>query len=74
MLSREALEHYRRMTPSERLGLTLRAMRESFLYLLRGSEDVVRRRFERIRHENDERNKAMLTRLAAAQKQHEQSR
>lgn len=62
------------MTPGERLRLTLRAMRESLPYLLRGSEEVVRRRFERIRQENDERNKAMLTRLAAAQKKHEQSR
>jgi hypothetical protein len=42
MLSRETLEAYRRMTPSERLMLTLRAMRESLPYLLRGSDDVVK--------------------------------
>jgi hypothetical protein len=66
MLSRETLEAYRRMTPGERLGLTLKAMRESLPYLLYGPEDVVRRRFERIRQENDARNRAMLTRLAEA--------
>lgn len=72
MQSREALDCYRRMTPDERLALTLRAMRDSFRYLFQGDEDVVRRRFERIRRENDERNTAMLTRLAAAQKNHEE--
>jgi hypothetical protein len=57
------------MTPGERLGLTLQAMRESLPYLLYGPEDVVRRRFERIRQENDARNRAMLTRLAEAEGQ-----
>ena len=66
MLSPEAIEAYRRMTPNARLALTLRAMRESWPYLFCGSEDVVRRRFDRIRHENDERNANMLARLAAA--------
>ena len=68
MLSREALEAYRKMTPGERLSLTLRAMRESGPYLLSGPEEVVRRRFELIRRENDARNRAMLTGLAAAER------
>jgi hypothetical protein len=68
MLSREALEAYRKMTPGERLALTLQAMRESLPYLLSGPEDVVRRRFELIRRENDARNHAMLTCLAAAER------
>jgi hypothetical protein len=67
MLSRETIEMYRAMTPGQRLGLTLKAMRESLPYLLLGPEEVVRRRFERIRQENDARNKNMLTRLAEAQ-------
>jgi hypothetical protein len=67
MLSRETLEAYRRMTPDERLALTLRAMREATPYLLLGSEEVVRRRFERINRENDLRNRQMLARLAQAQ-------
>ncbi len=66
MLSRESLEAYRRMTPGERLTLTLRAMRESLPYLLHGPDDVVQRRFELIRRENDARNRQMLTRLAEA--------
>ncbi len=68
MLSRETLETYRRMTPNERLALTLQAMREAKAYLLLGSEEVVRRRFERIRQENDARNRQMLTALARAER------
>lgn len=67
VLSRETLDAYRKMTPSERLALTLQAMRESFPYLLKGPPDVVDRRFELIRRENDARNRAMLERLAAAE-------
>lgn len=71
MLSRETLDAYRRMTPGERLALTWQAMRESLPYLLKGPPEVVDRRFELIRRENDERNRAMLTRLAEAERRHE---
>jgi hypothetical protein len=71
MLSQETLQAYRRMTPSERLALTLQAMRESFPYLLEGPPEVVDRKFELIRRENDARNRAMLGRLAAAEGRHE---
>ena len=64
MLSRESLEAYRRMTTSQRLALTLQMMRENTRYLLHGSPEVVARRFERIRQENDARNKNMLTAIA----------
>jgi hypothetical protein len=67
MLSREALEAYRRMTGGERLALTLQAMRESTPYLLAGPAEVVDRRFELIRRENDLGNRRMLERLAAAE-------
>jgi hypothetical protein len=66
MLNRETVEMYRRMTPSERLVLTLRAIRESMPYLLRGPKEVVDRRFELIRRENDARNRAMLEALGKA--------
>jgi hypothetical protein len=69
MLSQETLEAYRRMTPGERLKMTLSAMRESLPYLLRGSDDVVRRRFALIRQENDMRNQAMLSKLAATERE-----
>ena len=68
MLSRETLDAYRRMTPGERLALTLRAMRESLPYLLQGPEEVVDRKFELIRRENDLGNRRMLERLAAAER------
>jgi hypothetical protein len=67
MLSREALKAYRRMTPGERLALTWQATREATPYLLKGPPDVVDRRFELIRRENDARNRAMLEGLAAAE-------
>lgn len=66
MLSPETLEAYRRMSPDERLQLTLCAMRESLPYLLQGPPEIVDRKFERIRRENDLRNHRMLARLAAA--------
>ena len=67
MLSREALEAYRHMTPDQRLALTLQAMRESIPYLLSGPPEVVDRRFGLIRRENDLRNGRMLEALAAAE-------
>lgn len=53
MLSQERLEEYRRMTPGERLALSLQAMREAWP--------------EAIRRENDARNDAMLKRLSEAE-------
>lgn len=74
MLSRETLESYRRMTPGERLGLTLQAIREATPYLLYGPPEVVERRFELLRRENDARNRNMLTALAAAQRRADEER
>jgi hypothetical protein len=64
MLSPETLEAYRRMTNSERLKLTLQMIDENIPYLYRGTPEQVRRRFERLRQENDERNRLMLTAIA----------
>ncbi len=66
MMSREALEAYRRMAPAERLSLTFKATREALPYLLMGSDEVVDRRFELLRRENDLRNRNMLEGLARA--------
>ena len=60
MLSEETFDEYRRMTPGERLELTLKMMRESTPYLSEGPADVVRRRFELLERENDIRNRAMI--------------
>ncbi len=68
MLSREALEEYRRMTDSQRLQLTLQMIRESTPALLQGPPEVVDRRFELLRRQNDERNLRMLTGIARTRK------
>ena len=65
MLSQETLDAYRRMTPGERLAITFGMMRENTPYLLAGRADVVDRRFELIRRENDLRNARILAALAA---------
>lgn len=67
MLSKETLEMYRRMTPGERLGLTLRAIRQSQPYLGYGSKELVARRFELLKRDNDARNDALLTKLMEAE-------
>ncbi len=72
MLSPETLESYRRMTPSQRLELTLSMMSESEPYLLVGTPAQVARKFERINNENDRRNQAMLTQLSRSQNQNDE--
>lgn len=64
MLSKETLEGYRRMTPSQRLALTLRMIEENEPYLYMGTPEVVARRFELLRRENDARNRNMLEGIA----------
>jgi hypothetical protein len=53
------------MTPGERLAITFGMMRENTPYLLAGRADVIDRRFELIRRENDLRNARILAALAA---------
>jgi hypothetical protein len=65
MLSKETLDSYRRMTTGERLALTFEMIQENTPYLLAGHSDVVDRRFELLRRENDRRNERILTALAA---------
>lgn len=66
MMSEEQRERYRRMTTEERLREVLRMMREAVPYLLSGPPEVVDRRFELIRRENDARNRRILEALARA--------
>jgi len=60
MLSRETLERYRRMTPGERLALTFKLIEEAEPYLFAGTPEEVKRRFELLRRQNDERNRRIL--------------
>ena len=71
MLSPETLERYRRMTPGERLKLTLQMTRENTPFLFKGDPELVERRFQLLRRQNDERNQAMLEAFARAEKRHE---
>ena len=68
MLSQETIERYRRMTDAERLRLSFRLIAENTPYLLKGPPEVVKRRFELLRKQNDERNRALLTAFARTKK------
>jgi hypothetical protein len=68
MLSKETLEEYRKMTPGQRLSLTLRMIKENTPYLFKGPPEVVDRRFELLHRENEARNKNMLTAIARTRK------
>ncbi len=57
MLSAETLESYRRMTPSDRLQLTLELSRSAWKALSEGRDAIVARRFLRLEQENDYRNR-----------------
>jgi hypothetical protein len=64
MLSKETLEEYRRMTPGQRLELALRMTDENLPSLVQGRPDAIERRFQLLEHENNERNRNMLTAIA----------
>ena len=73
MLSRETLEAYRGMTPAQRLELTFQATREALPYLLAGPPEVVDRRFELIRRQNDEFNRRVIEHLRRVERVNEKS-
>jgi hypothetical protein len=64
MLGPETLNAYRRMTPGQRLQLALEMTRANTPYLLRGSPEEVKRRFDLLRLQNDDRNRRMLQGIA----------
>lgn len=64
MLSQETLEAYRRMTVAERGRIVMRMIREGQRALLSGPPEIVERRFELLRRQNDERNRRILEALA----------
>ncbi len=67
MLSPETLESYRRMSPAERLRLTLELSRSAWRALSEGDQEMVRRRFERLEQENDLRNRRICEGLRRAE-------
>lgn len=64
MLSRESLEAYRQMTVAERSRIVMQMIRDGQRALLSGPPEIVERRFELLRRQNDERNRLILEALA----------
>ena len=64
MLSPEAARRIREMSVADRLRLTLLMIDEAIPFLTRGAPEDVRRRFDRLRQENDDRNRRVLEVLA----------
>jgi hypothetical protein len=69
MLSRATLQAYQRMTAGERLKLACEMSDQAALDLLQGPPEVVARRFELLRRQNDERNRRMLEGIARSKHQ-----
>ena len=69
MLSSKSLEAYRQMTPGERLRLTLDLSRNAWAAMLEGSAEKVTRRFERLRQQNDLRNRRLCEAFRSSQQQ-----
>jgi hypothetical protein len=64
--SREEMEKYRRMTVNERLALTLNLSEEKLPLMFEGSPDQVKRRFELLNRDKEERNRLIVERLGCA--------
>ncbi len=64
MLSRATLRTYQQMTVGERLKLACEMSDEAALDLLKRPPEVLARRFELLRRQNDARNRRMLEGLA----------
>ena len=64
MLSRETLEAYRQMTPGQRLEIALELMRPNTERMFAGTPEMVDRRFELLRRQNEDRNCRMLAAIA----------
>ncbi|MCR9295591.1 MAG: hypothetical protein NXI32_22975 [bacterium] len=67
MLSPETLDTYRRMSPGQRLRLTLDLSHTAWRALLEGPPEVVARRFERLRQENELRDQRITAGLKRAE-------
>jgi hypothetical protein len=66
MLSQERIDLVRRMSLDERLQLLLQMMRDTTQDLFEGPLEIVDRRFELLRRENEERTRRLCEGLARA--------
>ena len=67
MLSSETLQDYRRMSPGERLAMTLQMTAANTRYLFAGDDAAIDRRFELLRLQNHERNRRICEALVRAE-------
>lgn len=70
MLHPETLEAYRRMTPSEKMAITMQMMRENARRFLAVPSNLIERRLEILRKQNDDRNQRMLEAIARTRVKH----
>ena len=70
MLHPETLEAYRRMTPSEKMAITMQMMRENAQRFVAAPPDVIEKRLEILRKQNDDRNQRMLEAIARTRVKH----
>ena len=70
MLHPETLEAYRRMTPSEKMAITVRMLQENAQRFFSAPDDVIEKRLEILRKQNDDRNERMLTAIARTRVKH----
>lgn len=66
MQSAAKREEYRRMTPSERLRITFDLIEEGWAYLNVGTPEQIRRKYERIKEQNDLFNRRVREGMARA--------
>jgi hypothetical protein len=71
MMSNTQRERLRRMTPGERLALAFQLTRANTSALVAGSPEIVARRFELLRRENDARNRGIVAGLLRCKNGHE---
>jgi hypothetical protein len=70
MLHPETLAAYRRMTPSEKMSVTMQMMRENAQRFFSAPSDVIEKRLEILRMQNDDRNQRMLEAIARTRVHH----
>ena len=70
MLHPETLAAYRRMTPSEKMAITLQMMRENGVRFFSAPSEVIELRLDILRKQNDDRNQRMLQAIARTRVKH----
>ncbi len=70
MLHPETLDVYRRMTPSEKMAVAVRMMQENAERFFSVPDELIQRRLEILRKQNDDRNQRMLTAMSRTRAHH----